>query len=770
MAIRVRRGSAQAVAKIQRFTPANVEAGDTFHLQVGDKKISYTAAAASVADVVAGLVAAAAEVDFPEWEGLTVSAGGSNEYILVEGEAGVDWEMTASTGEGGATGIEVTRLRAGSPQQNEIQRITLPANTGGTWALTADEDTASGLAAAITAANLEASLESLAGIGLGGVSVSGDDGGPYDVEFIGGFAGVNVPLMTADGSGLTGAAIYSVETLQDGAPSQNAIHLLTETDGDYNVVLIASTLEAATLTALGLQLNGSGTGFWPSESTALTIQEAINDMYRDTSGDPVIVCEVSGTGGGNPSNGTSPYTIEWVNQLGLHAWPAEVAGDDEQPLSFANIQLLDGGTADPEDYFSVSEIQPGLPTGLNEIQRVRAQPNGTAGTWTHTFRGEEVSGLDHDIATAALQTALEGNPEIGAGNVAVSGVVGAWIIEYQGARAGQDLPEATVDDSGITGGVISVLTTQAAAAAVNERQRIALTGQVGGGTFDLSQDYGSGAEGISAIASNATGATITTGFDGLATPVAGDVLVTGAAGGPWVVDFAQNFAGTAMNLIVADGTNLTGASAQTLASQVDQASAGPNHWGGTGNWEDETGTLAADPANADDVIVPASVPDILYDLGQSSITLDSLRIDLGAGRIGLPRWNAGGYREHLRQYLEIGATSVQIGTGAGNELQRVKLNFGSVQTTVEVLTSGSGTEPGIPAVQLVGTHASNTLTVIAGSVGLAVHPGETSTFQVSVYGGDVLFGAGTAKNVLTRGGTFRTGEGVTFDGTHSLTA
>lgn len=78
-----------------------------------------------------------------------------------------------------------------------------------------------------------------------------------------------------------------------------------------------------------------------------------------------------------------------------------------------------------------------------------------------------------------------------------------------------------------------------------------------GGTFTLTF----AAETTAAIAFNATAAAVQTALEGLATPVPGDVLVSGAAGGPWTVEFAGAYADTNVGQMTIDPALLTGGSA-----------------------------------------------------------------------------------------------------------------------------------------------------------------------------------------------------------------
>jgi hypothetical protein len=91
--------------------------------------------------------------------------------------------------------------------------------------------------------------------------------------------------------------------------------------------------------------------------------------------------------------------------------------------------------------------------------------------------------------------------------------------------------------------------------AANEKQTITITGAPDGGDFNVSWD-GEGPSGD--IAWNATAATVETALEGLANITAGDVIVTGAAGGPWTIEFAATYEGTDVAEMTCDGSGLTG--------------------------------------------------------------------------------------------------------------------------------------------------------------------------------------------------------------------
>ena len=167
--------------------------------------------------------------------------------------------------------------------------------------------------------------------------------------------------------------------------------------------------------------------------------------------------------------------------------------------------------------------------------------------------------------------------------------------------------------------------------------------------------------------------------------------------------------------------------AGTASIAATTAATGPNHWDNAGNWS--TGVV---PVSADDVIVDRPVP-ILYGLAQSAVTLTSLSITQkfrDSAQIALPFRNAGGFEEFLPTELAISATTVTIDTAA----KLIKINLGINQSTITVYRTGSSSETGRPALQIRGTHASNTLQIIgstssetAADVGIAAN-GEAATF------------------------------------------
>ncbi len=140
-------------------------------------------------------------------------------------------------------------------------------------------------------------------------------------------------------------------------------------------------------------------------------------------------------------------------------------------------------------------------------------------------------------------------------------------------------------------------------------------------------------------------------------------------------------------------------------------------WSGTANW-----SLGTAPATGDDVVVNFGSCDISAGLSATSVTLASLTI--GANFSGTLGTSGVG----TTSYLQIGAT-IQTINAAGSG--RIKINTGTLQTTATVIgTSSSSSDSGLEPVRLIGTHASNKLYVLGGTVGTGTtNAGEAATWS-----------------------------------------
>ncbi|KAA0139974.1 hypothetical protein FYZ48_08595 [Gimesia chilikensis] len=106
----------------------------------------------------------------------------------------------------------VTTITEGT-SDNEVQEVSISgAPTGGTFTLTFDGETTGSIAYNATADVIITALEALGNINPGDVMVRGDALTGFEIEYVGVLASVNVPLILADGSGLTGGTSPAITT------------------------------------------------------------------------------------------------------------------------------------------------------------------------------------------------------------------------------------------------------------------------------------------------------------------------------------------------------------------------------------------------------------------------------------------------------------------------------------------------------------------------------------------------------------------------------
>lgn len=254
-------------------------------------------------------------------------------------------------------------------------------------------------------------------------------------------------------------------------------------------------------------------------------------------------------------------------------------------------------------------------------------------------------------------------------------------------------------------------------------------------------------------------------------------LTADTAGKPFTV---------ALHAKESDGT--TDGDAQTIegvntatTGTATTASAGPNDWSTAANWSG-----GAVPVNGDDVYLEDSDVDILYGLDQSSVTPTTFNIAMSySGKIGLPYTNedssSGSYIEYRERYLKIGAATVHAGRGDGAGSQRINLNLGTTNATINIYNSAAPESGREKTILLLDTHASSVLNVYRGSVGVALEAGHTSQFATQRIGyvdskasdSQVRNGPGvTLATLAMAGGVVNVGHAVTTltqdDGTLTL--
>lgn len=108
------------------------------------------------------------------------------------------------------------------------------------------------------------------------------------------------------------------------------------------------------------------------------------------------------------------------------------------------------GFAFPWQRCAEAAVTAGTP-GVNEVQGVTIIA-ASGGTFTLTFDGFTTAPIAYDASVAAVQAALNALPNVEPGDLVVSGVPGAWVITAGGQYAFTNIPQITIDPTGLVEG------------------------------------------------------------------------------------------------------------------------------------------------------------------------------------------------------------------------------------------------------------------------------------------------------------------------------
>ncbi len=691
MATQVWRGGAKATAQVTHVTPAGIEPGDIFTLTINRKAITVTAGddldaadqPACVASVVSQLVVAVGQYDNdePEWREVSASAGidvnGDTTHLILTGPTDGTPFTVAATARDGAMPVIVTTVQEAQSARNEIQRVTIPTTvSSGNFTLTFAGQTTGNIAYNAATSAVKTALEGLTSIAPALVAVTGVAGSYYDVEFSGaGMAGLNQPLMTMGTSGLTGAAQVTILESSDYRPGY----------------------------------------VWDVEKTDEDSTEGWRARIAMTSGEEFVTPFVS-------YHASEQEVAEAFAEIGLFVDVvySEPADTPTWKLCFLLTQYepdtiaIDSQSDDGIVSLGSAAYTATEGTQLQEVQYVLC--NGSFSTITLTVEGETTANIEPVLGagTGAGTFSAELNALTGitsAPTVTVLVANRCFKIQFNELR---DIKKMT---GTVTSGAASipVIAIQTARAAKNEIQRVVLSGSPTGGTFTLTYS----GQTTSGVAYNASAATLQSALEALSNIGSGDALVTGPAGGAWLVEFAGTLAATNVVKMTGSGASLTGASSQSFTASSITTATGPNNFNDANNWYNPASpTSAAMPTTGDTIVFRDNAVDCLYGLDAlTGVTVASLVIDSSyIGRLGLPRHN-GEYYEYRQRRLALGATAVKIGAGDGVGSSRIKLDLEAVQSTVTILATGISEDDTEP-LTVTGTHASNVVRILSGKVGI----------------------------------------------------
>jgi len=137
MSMKIFRGDATPIAQVSAATPANVEVGDVFTLTMGGKSVSYTAAAATVADVTAGLASGVNSSAIPEFSEI-VATDEATRILLTTRTPGKPFAVTGDATDGGSADTQTLAISEITPSSGPEHWDTAANWTAG--AVPADGD------------------------------------------------------------------------------------------------------------------------------------------------------------------------------------------------------------------------------------------------------------------------------------------------------------------------------------------------------------------------------------------------------------------------------------------------------------------------------------------------------------------------------------------------------------------------------------------------------------------------------------------------------
>jgi trimeric autotransporter adhesin len=693
-------GTAQARVAKTALQPVGIQPGSIWILRVGSQSFSYTYPASietygsddndRAQDVCDGLVAA--------FSGGGTFGGGSSSIVgsiateLYQGRWSV---MVTGTSEGApldvdltgsdpvSSGISIVRLQAGRAAQNEIQRIKFPGTpSSGTWFVRFRNSITSALAYNITNANLQTALEGLASIGSGNVTVSGSYTAGYLVTFQGTLAATDVDLISAYSDDFAGVASYKLDITSSGGIGRQE-YSMPDLSGDANTIYRFS-------------YDGSQSHYFTGAATTSQLLTALESISTIGSGNVYV-----------QENVDKSYTIALIGSF---------VGRAGGTLSLVDVSNGDAST-------DLTASTPTFTTSTKTVVvTILNMPYWGSGTLTFSYNGATTAAITYNGATSGtVQSALT--------TASIPWVCTAVAGGQYGARSFTFTLTGSVDPGVILPDVsslvgcyaIDVRTTQPALVARNEVQQINIETDPTGGTFTLAF----GANTSSGIAYNASASTIQTTLQGLASIGASNATVSGAVGGPFVVEFVASLAAAAQNLIVGNGASLTRTASASVTSAIVTVPTGPNWWTNTSNW-----SLGSVPSSTHVATFDAGSVGCRYGISAVAAIAGIDVYRSYTGSIGLPERKDDGSPETLSQYLSLtdlgSAIPIRIGLGdEGAGPSVIRINTALQHADVSLLFSSSAGGEQLYTVGLAGL--LDTLHVADASLQIATAPGSTAT-------------------------------------------
>lgn len=349
---------------------------------------------------------------------------------------------------------------------NEIQSITLPSPTGGTWTLSFSRLGEIGtitLPWNTTADQLRNRLGELEMIGSKNnliVTGEGTEEEPFLIEFVNDLSAIDLNLMVADGSNLTGSAPAIVTTETNGTPNERKT-ISNPSDGRQDLIIT---------------FNGYTSIPIPYGSSINEVQYALEGMGSIGTGN------ISVTGRTTDRNATysGPYYLDFINDLGNQNIPVMSV----EPDHYTIITNWNGG---PNGGQNESQLIDVLATGGTFVIRVFNTANTT---FYDTAPIAYNSSADNLKAAIVSVVPFITNDDISVTIVEQDNSIGhtIWNIIFKGSLARTNIPQMRTNSDNLTGSDILVKEVQKGYG-VNERQRITVT-KANAGSFKLTINIG----------------------------------------------------------------------------------------------------------------------------------------------------------------------------------------------------------------------------------------------------------------------------------------
>jgi hypothetical protein len=227
-----------------------------------------------------------------------------------------------------------------------------------------------------------------------------------------------------------------------------------------------------------------------------------------------------------------------------------------------------------------------------------------------------------------------------------------------------------------------------------------------------------------------------------ATSDAGVVLITGADDGRPI--------GTVTVGHTSAGGTFAASTPETVTSGT-----GPNYADDIDNWSGDTVPIAGDTIVFDHHAAAGPKYNMAMGIAPASIQVtDGFRYGIGLSQVNKDT-AAHPFDEHLPTYMTF-TSCADVRVNAVNAAS-IRLDFGAAASAITVESTGRSSETGVPALLLKANHASNSLNVVNGDVGVCMEAGSVGELGALSIGGQGAPSVKTGPGVVLATATVNAG-------------